>query len=204
MTTHGTPATYSTGCTVDAWCPNHRTNLMTCREAAIRYRGDYQYARLVDAGTPPLTRETFVEPKPERAPKRRPTRLRREPKPATVSNAPKRRRILTNGIIGPDGLTHGTSTGYRRCKDPVNCPAVAAGKRSCVEVGRELAAKKWRERHNPTARTRVAKHGTPSGYSQFKCRDNCPAAANGGVSCRQSATDAARARYARKREKVAA
>lgn len=47
---HGTPAGFDAGCK-DASCPGSDRG-QTCRQAAVRYRGDYSYRRLVDSGAP--------------------------------------------------------------------------------------------------------------------------------------------------------
>ncbi|GAB3125808.1 hypothetical protein [Glaciibacter psychrotolerans] len=181
--THGTPAQFAAGCINDTACLNHRTGLMTCREAAIRYRGDYAYRKQVDAGVASAEREVFARPaKPVKATVKR----------AKAAPTPR----VTKGIIGPDGLVHGTTTGYKRCKPPTECPAIAAGLPSCAEAGREKARLMWRARKGTTSRPE-AKHGTVSGYSTFKCRagDVCPAIAETGKSCADAVADAARIRY---------
>lgn len=86
---HGTPAGAAAGCR-GIECPNHGTELMTCRQAAQRYRGDYAYMKLVDADTPPLTHETFArttrpQPAPAKAPRVKATpTLRSTPRPQRV------------------------------------------------------------------------------------------------------------------------
>jgi hypothetical protein len=46
---HGTPAGFALGCR-GATCANHATEWPTCKEANLRYQGDYMYRKRVDAG----------------------------------------------------------------------------------------------------------------------------------------------------------
>ncbi|MEX1078909.1 MAG: hypothetical protein WED09_07360 [Homoserinimonas sp.] len=50
---HGLPAGYEQGCRGARECVNYDTELPLCRDAAIRYRSDYGYKKLVDQGMSP-------------------------------------------------------------------------------------------------------------------------------------------------------
>jgi hypothetical protein len=198
--THGTPDGFDQGCRTDVSCVNHRTHLMTCREASIRYRGDYAYQKAVDAGTATTEREVFSKPERPKVPKApkigsKPSSPRAKAEPRATTARP------TKGIIGPDGFVHGTPSGYMRgCPD--HCPAVDAGLPSCTDAAKarwRKAAAKARADRKGKARP-SARHGTTSGYQQFKCRSrtDCPAVAEGRVSCGQAKAD-----YMKSRKKAA-
>jgi len=59
VSAHGTPQGYTDGCRGKSECRNHRTKLMTCIEAHIRYQGDYAYRTAVNAGTATAAKETY-------------------------------------------------------------------------------------------------------------------------------------------------
>lgn len=185
---HGTPAGYAS-CRSNGGCDNHQTGLMTCMEAAMRYRGDAAYAKQVDAGNAPLEPEQFAPDKPTRAPKAKKVRKAR----TTVTSKPR----PTNGVIGPDGLVHGTPTGYRRCKNSAECPATAAGKPSCLQAGRDYyrVANERKRRAEGQQPARAAKHGTASGYTVFKCRAGAPCPAPDGATCSDASAADRRAYY---------
>lgn len=63
-TRHGHPTGYADGCRTNATCPNAGTDQMTCKDASIRYAGDWAYHRDVDNGTA-TTDRAFTE-KPAR------------------------------------------------------------------------------------------------------------------------------------------
>jgi hypothetical protein len=201
--THGTPHDHPT-CTTDATCNNHRTHLMTCREAVIRYAGDYQYRKQVDAGTATTEKPTFPKPEREKVPKA--PKIGSKPRAPRVKAEPKPRRLV--GVLGPEGLVHGSEAGYLRgCRDKDDCYAITVGLPSCVVVATtagNIRSKRSFDRKRALAgRTKrgEAKHSTQSGYVQFKCRAGhpCPSSLAGGLSCAEAAAGAARVRYQAKR-----
>jgi hypothetical protein len=177
--THGTPHDHPT-CTTDLTCNNHRTNLMTCREAAIRYNGDYAYRKQVDAGTATTEKATF--PKPERV------KVPKAPKLGSKPRAPRPSRAKPAAVRS---ITHGTISGYRNgCRD--GCPAAV----TCRAVKAEKE-RVQRRRRGIKPRVIVA-HGTNQGYKKFECRSDCPSAAAGGISCSEAATIVHKAAWARR------
>lgn len=63
---HGTPAGYRDGCRGNGGCPNHGTELMTCKEASTRYSRDLAYRRAYDSGDIWLNRAEPRDPEAER------------------------------------------------------------------------------------------------------------------------------------------
>ena len=200
--THGTLEAFNAGCTSKLNCPNHWASEPTCKQIDLRYRSDYQFRKQIDAGMTPAQileaeRVAEEEAKQALAAAKAAARLR-PPKPP---KEPKPRRIReTKGIIGPDGLIHGTMHGYKRCKG--ECPATDHGLQSCGDLGRAWARENWASKYK-TKPKRVAKHGTESGYTGFKCRSGCPGGVDG-VPCSQAASAKASARHQAKKAKAAA
>lgn len=202
---HGSPHRFGADCRTDRQCPNYGTRLPTCAQAALKYRGDWEYIKQVDAGLTPaeivdaaeaVAAETARVAVEQRA-ARTPAKPKRKPQPKRATTT-----FVTKGVIGPDGRVHGTIAGYKRCKDPDGCPAVTAGLKSCLVVGREAG----RANYVPTGtRRKVAVHGTASGYAKYKCRDRqaCPAAVAGGMSCGEATSIAGAARHKAKKERQA-
>ena len=207
---HGTPAGASAGCS-GLECPNHGTELMTCRQAAQRYRGDYAYRQLVDAGTPPRTHESFTRtarPSPSPA---KPARARATPKPpkraaSTRAVTPQPSQSTPERFSKPSGPArtrkpsepvHGTVYGFARgCKRAEDCPKTAAGEQSCAEVRHAYYADYRAKRK--AGQGPPIQHGTPTGY-QMGCtnRSSCPSARAGGISCSDASLAAERARRRR-------
>lgn len=178
---HGTPDGWQQGCR-GAACPNHGTDLPTCREAHRRYVGDYQYRRAVDAGeTPPseaaaalAAAESAVAAAAARAARPRPAPAfspaqdaaaraiapvpaRPPGKGASVSTpaAPDRtgRRLVPHPVVGADGRRHGTMTGYGRgCRKGSPCPATP----SCFEVAMDYYAARRRAKRDEATAKEVA------------------------------------------------
>jgi hypothetical protein len=111
-----------------------------------------------------------------------------------------RRKI---GVYAADGTIHGSLTGQRNgCRNPDNCPGPSLGVMTCTDaarIARREHAQAWRDRHGGKRRP-AAKHGTSSGYQRFKCRSrtDCPAVAEGGISCGQAKYEYEKTREARK------
>ena len=186
---HGTPTGHSLGCR-GAECLNRHTALMTCDEAAQRYRGDYAYMKAVDAGT--ATTEKYSVPKP--AP-----RIIRESPAAAKKRArrPAARRVSTYRAqfvkVAGTNFRHGTRTNaLRGCV--TDCPQEAADGDSCQTVlaahyaRRNAMAQGIRDARKlaglpakiPPANPIV--HGTAYGASSGKCTD-CPETLAGRPSC---------------------
>ena len=178
---HGTPAGAAAGCR-GIECPNHRTELMTCRQAAQRYRGDYAYKKLVDAGTPPLTPETFARttriqpapvtpakaarvkaaPKPDPTP--RPQRPQR-PEPTSAPAKPARTKAAPKRANAPRQSTTPSPLAPRS-------PQSAAESRS-----KPSRPKRVRKPSEPV-------HGTVYGFARgCKQPEDCPKTALGEKSC---------------------
>lgn len=123
---HGTPKGYELGCR-GAACPNQQSTELTCRQAHMKYQGDYAYRKAIDAG------ETWVEPVVVKAPV-----PAAKPKPAPVAPKPAASAVSARSgrlKVGVDdvGFPHGTPNGYARgCKKPVVCPAEV----SCTDANR--------------------------------------------------------------------
>lgn len=145
---HGTLTGHASGCRSDATCPMTHENQRTCKQIDVLYRGDYRFRKQIDAGLTPAqileaeraaeaeAKEARIAARIAAAQPKTPTKRVRRP---SVTRA-------TKGVLGPDGYVHGTGAGYRRCKDPIGCPAVDAGLQSCLVVGREIALESWRKR----------------------------------------------------------
>lgn len=168
---HGTPAGAAAGCR-GIECPNHRTELMTCRQAAQRYRGDYAYQKLVDAGTPPLTPETFArttrpQPAPAKPAQKKvdpsPRPQRAEPRPAPAK--PARAKVVPKRVSAP--------------KQPANPSLLTAEppQDAAVDLSEPSRPKRTRKPSEPV-------HGTVYGFARgCKQPEDCPMTAVGKKSC---------------------
>ena len=126
MTRHGTPAGYTTLHCRGSQCEAP----ISCTQARIRYVGDYQYMRRVDAGMTPqeIANIELVEAVEARTLR---LQLARE---ARELARPRARRIDTAFIS--HGSAHGGHGGYGNgCRDSHGpaCPNVAAGLISCTQ-----------------------------------------------------------------------
>ena len=159
---------------------------VSCTQASIRYSGDYQYMKRVDAGMTPadiasaevadVTEARAAKAEAVRAArpakvKRVPTGLRKPKKP----KAPKVKRELV----------HGTNAGYYRdCRIAADCPNMAKGLISCAAAARAYALDYERRRTNGEGTPII--HGREAGV-QYGCRtvETCPSKIAGGLSCRE-------------------
>ena len=198
---HGTPSGYDAGCR-GVECANHRTDRMTCREAHVRFQGDYAYRAAVKAGTATDAKESFVVKAP---------RIVREPADVAAKRAAAKlkpiranRTITAPRVKVPRGIKHGTKNGADKgCK--TECPAEIAGGLSCLAVRRRQAkaqrdaAREVRLKLRPPGTPRRAPlppkppgstkhkkwvHGTRQGFVKGHCKEDCPAEAAGRDSCR--------------------
>lgn len=114
MTACGTPQGYKDGCR-GANCANHRTDLMTCTQAHIRYQSDRTYRAQVDAGTATAEPETFVEP----------------PRGKTIRTEPGVPPRLKRPMLAHE---HGTAYGYALgCHKDYPCPG-GHNQQTCTQV----------------------------------------------------------------------
>lgn len=171
---HGTPAGAEAGCR-GIECPNHGTELMTCRQAAQRYRGDYAYMKLVDAGTPPLTPETFARtPRPQPAPK-----PAREPAARKPAPAPRARRAEQDAAPAKPAQE---KKAPKRTKSPKRATAPRAltpqtPQTAAVSLSKPSRPKRTRKPTEPV-------HGTVYGFARgCKRPGDCPKTALGEKSC---------------------
>jgi hypothetical protein len=139
MTECGTPQGYKDGCR-GANCANHRTDLMTCTQANIRYQSDNTYRKQVDAGTATAEREVFVEPVKAKAVR-------------TSTAVPPR---LKRPMLAHE---HGTAYGYALgCRKTYPCPKGRNGK-TCTQaqaVAQQESRARRRERDLDAERVRNA------------------------------------------------
>jgi hypothetical protein len=167
---HGTPAGAVAGCR-GIECPNHGTELMTCRQAAQRYRGDYAYMKLVDAGTPPLTPETFA-----RTPRPQPTRAPAAPKPAP---APRARRTEQDAAPAKPAQEKATP---KRTKSPKRATVPRASAPQTPQTATVSRSKPSRPKR--TRKPSEPVHGTVYGFARgCKRPEDCPKTALGEKSC---------------------
>jgi hypothetical protein len=213
---HGTPAGFDAGCR-SAACSGAYLSGITCRDAKRRYVGDWTFRRRVDAGMTPrdIVQLEAAEAEAEtlarvaaraaalaaaKAEAKAAKAAGRTPRIPKVKTSKPRRTI---GAYAPDGKIHGSLTGYRNgCTNPEMCPGPSLGVPTCTEAARKRRredAQAWRDRHRDNPRP-AAKHGTSSGYQRFKCRSrtDCPAVAEGGISCGQAKYEYEKTREARK------
>jgi len=154
MSAHGTPQGYTDGCRGKSECRNHRTKLMTCIEAHIRYQGDYVYRTAVDAGTATAAKETYKVAKAPRvvAESQAAADKRAAAKTPAKKAAPKKRGPRVHAVYVPKprkSWRHGTITGATRgCK--TDCPAGSEGGESCTTVRRRYMRAQWRTRQAHT------------------------------------------------------
>ncbi|QJU54372.1 hypothetical protein SCB71_14600 [Herbiconiux sp. KACC 21604] len=143
---HGTKEGYDRGCRSGA-CPNAFEGETICRDAFLRYQGDYAYRKAVDAGeTPPplistsgvvnervatvptMTFYDSVEPLPEARPER-----------------VLRRRAAKTEAVHPSPAMY-----QRGCRRDNECPSFLEGGKSCRQArlayAKERAAVKRQER----------------------------------------------------------
>jgi hypothetical protein len=200
---HGTPQGCNEGCR-GANCAHHGTNLMTCTEASIRYAGDYQYRKQVDAGTATAAKEVFAKPvkvkavrtpavsapKPVKPPKPvkvakpkpvkppKPARASRTPKPANAA-APRKYKANREPRVLAE-KPHGTTQAQRRA-----CTGDCPNEEPC-------SVKNMRIRNEHKALRKIkpfpeGKHGTLAGYSDGCHKASpCPGGADG-LTCTQAA-----------------
>ena len=154
VSAHGTPRGYDDGCRGSGSCDNHRTGRMTCTEAHMRYQGDWEYIRQVDAGTATDARAKFIVPKvprvvveSEAAAKKRAAAKTPAKKAAPKKSAP---RVRAAYIPKPrKSWQHGTFHGATKgCK--TDCPAELEGGESCTTVRRRSMRENWRTRQAHT------------------------------------------------------
>ena len=192
---HGTPAGHSLGCR-GAECLNRHTALMTCDEAAQRYRGDYAYMKAVDAGT--ATTDKYSAPKlVPRIIRETPAAAKKRAKVKVKAKEPRspRKPLYQARFVKVAGTNfrHGTMTNARRgCV--TDCPQEAAGGQSCQTAkatfyarqnARAQAIRDARKLAGLPAQIPAANpivHGTAYGASSGKCTD-CPETLAGRPSC---------------------
>jgi hypothetical protein len=164
---HGSPAGYEAGCRTRVACPHQSSaSMLTCAEASVRRRADYQAAALPP--DQPLLRHPLAapavvdapEPASGRPPKhgtpwgyQRGCRVRTEcphwragrltcadARRAYFEEYKRRRRADDAG-----GLVHGTTAGYSSgCHDASRCPR-GEDRRSCADAWRAYKRRKARE-----------------------------------------------------------
>ena len=119
VSAHGTPQGYTDGCRGKSECRNHRTKLMTCIEAHIRYQGDYAYRTAVNAGTATAAKETYKVAKVPRlvAESRSQAATRASRAKPKVAKAPKKEPKPR------PKAKHGTASGYKSFARPHDCPS---------------------------------------------------------------------------------
>jgi hypothetical protein len=147
---HGTPTGHDAGCRGSS-CTNHRTGLMTCTEAHIRYQGDYAYRKAVDAGTATAEREVFAKPAcVVVAVKRKPKALA-TPKLKPEPKVRKRRLVAGHGSV---------SMYVKGCHKRELCPMPEGGTCSDVmlDYGR-TRPKRVKKDHNRAAEVAPQKLG---------------------------------------------
>jgi hypothetical protein len=144
---HGTIEGHRLGCKTGA-CPGKASELGdSCRQANIRYHGDWEYRKAVDAGLPlpPMVRDKpkgsklkaatssiIVEPTIDVASTVAPLPAEK-PKLAPKAEPVKKVRATWQ---------HGTAWGFQKgCKVDAECPAAIAGGQSCGDVARAY----WRD-----------------------------------------------------------
>ena len=186
---HGTPAGHRLGCR-GAECLNRHTNLMTCEEAALRYRGDYAYIKAVDAGT--ATTEKYSAPKlAPRIVKETPAASKKRARKTVKAKAIRRQGAKA---VDSNGRHGSKMQADRGCV--ADCPEEALGRDSCQTV---RAAQLKRDNARAQARRDARKlegllgsipavgplrHGTRFG-ARNGCNtvDACPEKAAGRLSC---------------------
>jgi len=133
---HGTPEGYQQGCKGGGACAGKETG-MTCTQANTLYQSDYEYRKLVDAGSTPgqirshyaekLIREKAVRDAARAAEK--PQKVKKVRKPARNPRQPQKTRLKTG---------HGSYTmGHRYCKVHEECPNFGTDLPTCREAVRD-------------------------------------------------------------------
>jgi len=199
---HGTKEGYELGCR-GSQCEAP----VSCTQARIRYSGDYQYMKRVDAGMTPAEiasaeladvadaraakAEAVRAARPAKV-KRAPTGLRRpkKPKPPKIAKEPKPPKVKYEPA-------HGTNARYRRgCTIDKDCPnkTVISCRRANYEYGRTYDQNRLNGVGTPVI------HGRESGV-QYGCRkvEACPEHAAGRISCREAQRVEATRRRAEKK-----
>ena len=186
---HGTPAGHRLGCR-GAECANWHTDLMTCAEAAQRYKRDYAYIRQVDAGTATAAKEVFEKAAP-RIVKETPAASKKRARKTVKAKAIRRQGAKA---VDSNGRHGSKMQADRGCV--ADCPEEALGRDSCQTV---RAAQLKRDNARAQARRDARKlegllgsipavgplrHGTRFG-ARNGCDtiDACPEKAAGRLSC---------------------
>jgi hypothetical protein len=162
---HSTREGYEKGCRSRAGCPGRLENGFSCAEANIRFNGDFEYRRLVQAGKTPAEISALApahQPKPAAPakttntatihtpppPVREPIAQTPTPEPAAVNETKPNRGPLP--LDHPD-FPHGTVYGARRgCKDPGTCPGKPGSGISCVDA-RNAYNREYYKTHKKTS-----------------------------------------------------
>jgi len=190
---HSTKEGYARGCKGGA-CPGIVDYGFSCRQAEVRYHGDYAFAKLVDAGKSPaeiveIERAAVPAPSPKKAPEKRkltasgdtpitPTITVADsvepipaPEPAVPVLAPE------DTVLGKNGRPiamefHGTRSGYQRGCHGTVCPGLKTERgKTCRRAAAEYQAelmRKYRERAEGTERSEpepVEEPTSPAGFT---------------------------------------
>ena len=124
---HGTPAGHRLGCRGPE-CTNWHTDLMTCAEAAQRYKRDYAYIRQVDAGTATAAKEVFEKVAP-RVVKETPAASKKRARKTVKAKAIRRQGAKA---VDSNGRHGSKMQADRGCV--ADCPEEALGRDSCQTV----------------------------------------------------------------------
>ena len=161
---HGTIEGHRLGCKSGA-CPSKAAGGDSCAQAMIRYRGDWEYKKAVDAGEvpPPMihdrpsgsklkaaTSSLIIEPTIDVASTIAPPPVEPNPKAARPAKSPAAPKVKKPTRT----WRHGTVWGYHKgCRVDEECPAFIEGGRSCYQVAKAY----WRERSalNSTGKRKV-------------------------------------------------
>jgi len=124
---HGTKEGYEQGCR-GGWCPSKNAGGDSCVQASIRYRGDWEYRKAVDAGLP-LPAPVLDRPKGSAT-----KRITQEVIPAPTVHVPLFEPATTKaGPIPVNG--HGTRAMWLRgCRVDAGCRSFIEGGISCREA----------------------------------------------------------------------
>jgi len=168
---HSTKEGYARGCKGGS-CPGIVDYGFSCRQAEVRYHGDYAFAKLVDAGKTPaeivaIERAAVPVVAPKKAPVRRKLTASGDtpvtpsitvadsvepipaPEPAVAVLAPE------DTVVGRNGKpilfeAHGTLTGYRKGCRSKTCPGLRGEhKQSCFEAMSKYNAEARARRLSP-------------------------------------------------------
>lgn len=144
---HGTVEGHRLGCKGSICARNEIGD--TCSQAAIRYAGDWEYRKAVDAGAP---LPPMVHDRPKGSRLNMASRLVVEPTVTVASIATplpvEPSQELNAGRSGHEAV-HPSVTRYTKgCKTDEGCPSFTAGGQSCSQVAREY----WRDRDNKKRR----------------------------------------------------